>query len=470
MSFVPSFWRKRRTELVLLFFGAVALAGALSFLRVRHFEPPEPVVLTIWHNPTGHREDALSGAVDRFNRSVGREKGIVILVTAIAKSEIMHEKLMSVALGDPGAPQPPDIVIAYPKSVMPLIAKGALVAFDDYFSAAELEAYVPEFLEAGRLGDGKLYVFPIGKSTEGLIVNRTFWDRFSRETGTPKTELATFEGIVRAAARYYEWTDARTPDVEGDGSLFFMADNPFNLAQAAFAQLDDDLFAGDGLNVSSPVYERVWRLFFEPTVRGHQSVYKGYGTDLAKTGRMLCWTSSTAGITFMPKNVVYDDNTSEPVEFELLPFPVMEGGRKVAIQRAGGFCLFRSAPERQRASVEFLKWLTRPEENLRYVEGTGYLPVTRSAIETARERWGKDASGIWGSYVETIAHMNREYRFLPQRPLENYGALEILYEGRMRRLASEARKRYEELLPKVGAERAWREATEGAYAKFVEAD
>ena len=90
--------------------------------------------------------------------------------------------------------------------------------------------------------------------------------------------------------------------------------------------------------------------------------------------------------------------------------------------------------------------------------------------ETARERWGKDASGIWGSYVETIAHMNREYRFLPQRPLENYGALEILYEGRMRRLASEARKRYEELLPKVGAERAWREATEGAYAKFVEAD
>ena len=44
-----------------------------------------------------------------------------------------------------------------------------------------------------------------------------------------------------------------------------------------------------------------------------ESLYKGYGTDLAKTGRMLCWTSSTAGITFMPKNVVYDDNTSEPV-------------------------------------------------------------------------------------------------------------------------------------------------------------
>ena len=106
--------------------------------------------------------------------------------------------------------------------------------------------------------------------------------------------------------------------------------------------------------------------------------------------------------------------------------------------------------------------------NLRYVEGTGYLPVTRNALETAQARWGKDATGIWKSYVEAIDVMNREYRFLPQRSIANYGELEILYEGRMRRLAEKARERYRELLPAVGAERAWREATEGTYAKFVE--
>ena len=148
----------------------------------------------------------------------------------------------------------------------------------------------------------------------------------------------------------------------------------------------------------------------------------------------------------------------------------MEGGRKVAIQRAGGFCLFRSTPDQQQAAVDFLKWLTRPEENLRYVEGTGYLPVTRNALETAQARWGKDATGIWRSYVEAIGVMNREYRFLPQRSIANYGELEILYEGRMRRLAEKARERYRELLPAIGAERAWREATEGAYAKFVESE
>lgn len=421
----------------------------------------------MWHNPTGHQSDALSEAVDRFNRSVGREKGIAVIVTTIAKSEILHEKLTSIALGDPGAPQAPDIVVAYPKSVAPLVARGALVAFDDYFSSKELAAYVPSFVEAGRLADGGLYVFPIGRSTEGLIVNRTFWDRFSHETGTPQTELATFEGIVRTAERYHRWTDARTPEVKGDGSAFFMVDNPFNLVQAVFAQMGEALFVDGGLNVRSPVYERVWKLLFEPAVRGHEAVYKGYGTDLAKTGALLCWTSSTAGITFMPKRVVYADNTSEPVEFELLPFPVMEGGSKVAMQRAGGFCLFRSTPARQAAAVEFLKWLTGPEENLRYVRGTGYLPVTLSAIERARETWGEGAEGIQKSYIETIGIMNRDYRFLPQSPVENYGELEIRYEGRMRRIATEARKRYRELLP-MGPEEAWRAATEGAYERFLE--
>ncbi|MDR3075898.1 MAG: extracellular solute-binding protein, partial [Synergistaceae bacterium] len=381
------------------------------------FDPQNPVVLTIWHNPTGQEQSALSTAVDRFNLSAGKERGISILVTSIARSELLHEKLASIALGNPGAPELPDIAIAYPKSVNGLIEKGRMAAFDDYFTREELDAYIPSFIDNGRMRDGKLYIFPIGKSTEGLIINRTFWDRFSGETGTPISELATFEGIARAAEKYYEWTDAKTPGIAGDGSAFFIADNPFNLAQAAFAQTGGDLFAGEGLNVESPAYARIWEFLFEPAVKGHVAIYKGYGTDLAKTGKLVCWTSSTAGITFMPKNVTYDDNTSEPVEFEILPFPVFEGGKKAAIQRGAGFCLFKSTPLRQKAAVVFLKWLTAPQENLRYLEGVGYMPVTKAAMETAYEAWGRDASGIVKSYVDMMKAMNGEYMFLTQKPL-----------------------------------------------------
>ena len=93
----------------------VAAALAVGFLCWRGAER-DPIVLTIWHNPTGHVEDALTVAVDRFNRSTGRKHGVAILVTNIAKAEIIHENLTSIAEDAPGAPEPPDIVVAYPKS------------------------------------------------------------------------------------------------------------------------------------------------------------------------------------------------------------------------------------------------------------------------------------------------------------------------------------------------------------------
>ena len=169
---------QRTKKIVSVLFVLFVAAVTVFFFAARNtkymFNPKDPVILTIWHNPTGQNQDALSAAVDRFNLSIGKERGISILVTTIARSELIHEKLTSIALESPGAPEPPDIVIAYPKSVNGLIGKGLLVPFDDYFTSSELDAYVPSFIEDGRLGDGKLYVFPIGRSTEGIIINKTF--------------------------------------------------------------------------------------------------------------------------------------------------------------------------------------------------------------------------------------------------------------------------------------------------------
>jgi multiple sugar transport system substrate-binding protein len=468
-----NFWTALKTKkiAVVFFVFVVVVAGIYFYAHSAprdDLDPKNPVVLTIWHNPTGQDVDALSAAMDRFNRSVGRRLGVSVIVTTIAKSEILHEKLTAIALGNTGAPEPPDIAIAYPKSASILAAKGMLAAFDGHFTQDELDEFVPSFIENGRLRDGGLYVFPIGKSAEGLIVNKTFWDRFSGETGTPASELATFEGLIRAAAKYYAWTDAKTPNVENDGSAFFFIDNPFNLAQAAFAQAGEDLFAGDRLNVESPTYRRVFEMLFEPAVRGHEATgYSGYGTDIAKTGKLLCWFSSTAGMTFVPKKVTYDDNTSEPVEFEMLPYPVFEDGKKVVMQRGGGFCLFKSTPTREKAAVLFLKWLVSPEENLSYLENMGYMPVTKKAMKTAGETWGKNASGIEKSYIETMKIMGGEYEFLSQKQLDNYAELEVMYDRRVRKAQALGRETYLTNL-RFGEEVAWRLATEHAYEKFIE--
>ncbi len=457
-------WFFSRRGAILAFLAALS---ACWWLAIRpEDDPRSPVVLTLWHNPGGQMKHVMSDVVDEFNRTVGREKGIVLVVTSIGKFEVLHEKVELIANGDPGAPQPPDIAIIYPKSATLLAKKNMLADIGAHFTDRELAAYVPRFLEEGRI-DGRLYVFPIEKSTEGLLVNRTLFDRFSAATGTKPEQLQTVEGIVAAAQAYWDWTDSLTPDVPGDGKMFFMIDNPFNFAQVAFRQLGEEFLSDRGMNLSSPVFRKVWEAYYAPVVKGQEALYDGYGTDLTKTGDIVCWTSSTAGITFLPSAMTYADNSSEPVEFDLLPYPVYEGGKKVAIQRAGGFCLLKSNPLRENAAIVFLRWLTEPERNLRFLESTGYLPVTREAMKKAVESARSDMPRIHRRFLEIVSLMQREYDFLIPPPLDDFGALETDFEARLQKSAASSRERYEKLRETVEADVAFRAASEGEYSKFV---
>src|SRR5690554_6317206 len=199
-------------------------------------DPKKPVTITMWHNYGGQMQSAMDELIDEFNSTVGREKGTIVSVTSISASADLQKKLFMIAAGDPGAPEMPDIVTAYPKTAIILREQGLLAPLDEQFTAKELDAYLPQFIEEGRLSDGKLYVFPIAKSTEVLFVNQTLFDRFSAATGVSLDSLATFEGIAEAAVKYYEWTDSLTPAIPDDGKTFFTADSWFNIAQLGFAQ------------------------------------------------------------------------------------------------------------------------------------------------------------------------------------------------------------------------------------------
>lgn len=103
-----------------------------------------------------------------------------------------------IADGDPGAPEMPDIATCYPATAALLQERELLAPLDGQFTQAELDAYLPRFVEEGRLSDGQLYVFPFAKSTEVLFVNQTLFDRFSEATGIGLDSLSTFEGIAAA--------------------------------------------------------------------------------------------------------------------------------------------------------------------------------------------------------------------------------------------------------------------------------
>jgi multiple sugar transport system substrate-binding protein len=392
-------------------------------------DPKNPVELTMWHNYGGVMKDTVMTLIDEFNDTVGRERGIKITVTAIAASKEQNDKLTLIAEEVPGAPEMPDIVTAYPSMALTLKDAGFLAELDEYFTRDELDAYLPRFIEEGRLLDGKLYVFPIAKSTEALFVNKTFFERFSAATGVTLDSLATFEGLAVASIKYYEWTDGQTPDMPNDGKAFFTADSWYNIAQVGTAQLGS-AFLGDGrLNIDAGNFKRIWDFSVPPALNGGHAVIDSYSSDYYKTGEIAACIGSTAGVLFYGDTVIYADNTSEAIESIVLPYPVFEGGQKIALQRGAGMVVAKSNPTKELAASIFLKWLAAPEQNMRFVSETGYLPVTKQAFEEKMTgEIGAMTNPTVKMLLEVAVKTYNEYDFITAPNVPDFDALSKKYE------------------------------------------
>jgi len=293
-----------------------------------------PVIITLWHNYGGPMEKSMDALVNEFNNTVGKKQGIIVNITSVSSSSALYDKILASIEEIPGSSELPNITTGYPKSALILLNNNKLVDLKEYFSKEELKKYLPSFIEEGMIS-GKLAVFPTAKSTEVLFLNKTLFQRFSDATGTTIDSLYTFEGISEAAVKYYEWTDSQTPGIANDGKPFFSSDSWFNIFQTGMNQLGDSFIVNENINYSDN-YKRIWDTFYEAVKKGGIALYNGYSSDLAKTGDIVCSTGSSAGITYYGDTITYKDNTKGNVEFEILPYPVFKGGKKVALQRGGG--------------------------------------------------------------------------------------------------------------------------------------
>jgi len=427
-----------------------------------------PVTLTMWHNFGGQMQTTMDTLVGEFNNSVGKEHGIFVSITSISDSATIRKKLTMIADDDPGAPEMPDITTCYPQTAALLAGRNLLAALDDLFTKDEQEGYIPRFLSEGMLADGKLYVFPFAKSTEVLYVNQTLFDEFSQATGVKMDQLETFEGIASASMKYYQWTDDLTPDIPEDGKSFYTADSLFNIAQVGMQQLGSSLMDGQSLDLSNPEYQRIWSCMFEPAVKGGYALYNGYSSDLSKTGEIVCSTGSTAGILFYGTEITYPDNTTRQVEYTVLPYPVFQGGEKIAIQRGGGLVVAKSSLEKEKAAALFLKWFTAPRQNMQFVASTGYLPVTKEAFDNAIEKEIEtNENENIRKLLRAAITVQKEYDFYIPPVFDTFDSISNRYESDLKALAGEARERYLGLLEEHDAEQAYLQAIEGCLEFFV---
>lgn len=435
----------------------------------RLLNPQKPVTITMWHTYVEQMKTGLDTLVNEFNSTIGAETGIVVNITAVSNASVLNEKLLLAANDDPGAPALPDMAVIYPRIAIELAKKGILADMAALLTPGELAAFVPRFLDEGKLGGHTLYLLPIAKSTEVLYINTTIFDRFSNETGVTLGQLATFEGIMDASERYYSWTDAKTPEIANDGKTFYYPDALFNFFLIGYAQLGEDFLQDQSLNLSAPAFERLWNCYYPGAVTGRVAIFDDYGNYLAKTGDIVCTTSTSAGVLFYPDTVTYADNTKEKAEYAILPYPVLEGGRNVAVQRGGGVCIVKSSPEKEHAAGIFLKWLTAAAQNLRFTTSMGYLPVTESAFEQLMTGEQPDTvNQNIGKMLATASQMQNTYDFHVPPVFDGIDALQSAFVEALLKKAEADRDKYRTLLDSEDADTAYAAVSRGAMQSLID--
>lgn len=411
----------------------LCLALLLSAAGCKTAREEQPITLTIWHVYGGQTDSPLNDLIEEFNRTVGKEQNIAVQVTSVTNTNTIHEGVLAAANDDPGASELPDMFISYPKTVLAMPDEEVLVDYRDYFSDEELSAFLPAFIEEGTIHD-RLAILPVAKSTEVLFVNKTLFDRFAAETGVTLEDLDTWEGLYQTAALYAQWSGGKT---------FFVHDYHFNYLQVGVESLGGSFFDEDGISFS-PAFSKVWEPYAEAALQGGVWLYGGYATEPLRTGDAIASVASSASVLYYSGIVTYSDNTSEEIEYIVRPCPVLEDGEKLVMQRGAGICTVKSTPEREKAAMVFLKWLTAPEQNVELVTHLGYMPVTQEAFDTylpgAIEKLEDPKyRELYRAFLQT----QEEYTFYTAPQREDYLSIETSFEDQVRLLLSAAAKNYQ---------------------------
>ena len=372
------FWR--RGKIVLACLVVLVLTGCGSKTPL---DPKNPVSLTVWHYYNGSQQAAFDALVEEFNNTVGREKGIQVQSHSQGSVFDLESAVRDALDQKVGADPIPDIFSSYADTAYEVEQAGALADLSAYLTQEELAQYVDSYIEEGRIAaDGTLRIFPIAKSTEIMMLNKTDWERFTAATGASPEDLKTMEGVTATAQAYYEWTDSLTPDIPEDGRAFYGRDAVANYFVIGMQQLSVEIFQVENgevtLNVPKEELYRLWENYYVPMVKGYFAAYGSFRSDDVKTGDILAYTGSTASAMYFPDQVELEAD-SYTIDYLVLPAPVFEGGRNVAVQQGAGMVVSKSDEKHEYAAVEFLKWFTQAENNLRFSSVAGYLPVTKAA-------------------------------------------------------------------------------------------
>ncbi len=338
--------------------------------------PKKPTTLNMWHVYGEQVGSPMNEYIEQFNSTVGKEKGVVINVALMSNASQIGKKLKDAQTGKAGSKDMPDLFFCHSSDARNLGADN-LLDWNDYFSQAELNDFIPSFLSDGMI-DNNLSVLPVSKSTYLLFVAGGVFDRFAAEKDVSFSDLETWKGFFDVAEKYYAWSG---------GKPFCAIDFLIRLAELCAISDGEDISYKDGWYADdNPAMTAAYEAFASSIAKGHIVVSDMYSNTQVMTGQTCAGIGSSASVLYYNDEITYPDNTSEKMNLKVLPMPQQTNKQKVATQAGVGLCAYKTTDVKAEAATVFARWFTEAQRNLDFVLTTGYMPVRTGAFDKISDK------------------------------------------------------------------------------------
>jgi len=336
------------------------------------------VVVSFWHTQRGTNQEALAKIIAGFNGSQERYRVVAQYVGGY--DQIYRKMVVSIR-----ANKPPALVVAYESMVVDYHKAGAVVDLDRYltdpecgFTAESLADIYPQFIERNRFRryGNKLLSFPFTKSVLMMYYNKGLLRQLGYER--PPETWDEFVSICRAAKEagkrgYALSVDASTIDA---------------MVYSFGGQLlsDDDSRTLLGGEPARAVYRLIELMMRDRLAYMILEKSDDDRIDLAN-GRSAFMIRSSTTRPFLEMQVDELKKAGKPsAEWDLAIIPHAPGVAPVTVMFGANICMLKTTPEVQRGAWEFIKHFTSAEVTAEWATKSGYLPVRKSAVETATLR------------------------------------------------------------------------------------
>ncbi len=332
----------------------------------------KPVTLTMWHVYGEHSDSPMDRYVTEFNRTVGKEKGIIINITDKSNASEIGEKLLNAQKGKAGTTPMPDLFFCHTSNAIELGINN-LVNWKEVFSQTELDKFIGGFLKDGT-AENSLAVLPVSKSTHLLFYAGSVFERFANAKNVSVDDLKTWDGFFAVAEKYYEYSGGK-PFCALD---FFIR----SVELDAISRGANDFYTENGWYKENATLLASYKKFASSIAKGHIVVSDEFSNTQVMTGATLAGISSSAAVLYYNDVINYPDtNVVEEMNLKVLPVPQAGVGVKYATQAGVGLCAYKTTAQKTEAASIFAKWFTEEKRNLDFVAQTGYMPVKNGAFD-----------------------------------------------------------------------------------------